>query len=140
MARSIITATEAKSAALLDLDIRSSYSGLDYRATGTGTDNVIIVQGDGPEALYTGGHTKIGELIAKAVHGAVTDAISRQNGLLARRPVSQRLYERGLSLKQVAAHVSGAGTNCCDGKIGHNCSRIHTTQPFLKRHWRSVTI
>ncbi len=103
MARSIITATEAKSAALLDLDIRSSYSGLDYRATGTGTDNVIIVQGDGPEALYTGGHTKIGELIAKAVHGAVTDAISRQNGLLARRPVSQRLYERGLSLKQVAA-------------------------------------
>ncbi len=103
MARAIITATEAKSAALLDLDIRSSYSGLDHRATGTGTDNVMIVQGDGPVANYSGGHTKLGELIAKAVHGAVTEAIYRQNGLQAKRPVRQRLLERGLRIKQVAA-------------------------------------
>ena len=101
MARAIITATEAKSAALLDLDIRSSYTGLDHRATGTGTDNVTIVQGEGPVAGYSGGHTKLGELIAKAVHAAVTEAISRQNGLVAERPVVQRLRERHLSLKQI---------------------------------------
>lgn len=106
MARAVITATEAKSAALLDLDIRSSYSGLTHRATGTGTDNVLIVQGDGAEARYSGGHTKLGELIAKAVHAAVSKAIARQNGLQAERPVSQRLRERGLDLKRIATAFS----------------------------------
>ena len=46
--RAVISATEAKSAALQDLDIRSSYSP-GYQATGTGTDEVLVVEGRGQE-------------------------------------------------------------------------------------------
>lgn len=102
MARTIITATEAKSAALLDLDIRSSYTPWDFRATGTGTDNVLVVQGEGAVERFAGWHSKIGELIAKAVHAGVTEAIARQNGIKADRDLFQRLAERKLSLEQIA--------------------------------------
>jgi len=47
MARAIITATEAKTAVLQDLDVRST-STPQNQATGTGTDNVIVVSGKGP--------------------------------------------------------------------------------------------
>nr|WP_321467238.1 adenosylcobinamide amidohydrolase [uncultured Desulfobulbus sp.] len=99
MARAIITATEAKTAALLDLDIRSTAHPWAYRATGTGTDSMIVVQGEGPLVRYTGGHGKIGELIAKAVHAGVTEALIGQNGIVAGRGVLQRLDERRLSLE-----------------------------------------
>ena len=101
MARAIITVTEAKSAALLDLDIRSSYTPWDFRATGTGTDNVLMVQGEGPAACSTSGHHKLGELIAKAVHAGVTEAIFKQNGLKADRNLFQRLADRKMSLEQI---------------------------------------
>jgi adenosylcobinamide amidohydrolase len=101
MARAIVTVTEAKSAALLDMDIRSTYLPLDYKATGTGTDNIIVVQGEGPDIPLGGGHTKIGELIAKAVHAGVTEAICKQNGIKPDRSVFQRLADRHLSLAQV---------------------------------------
>lgn len=104
MAWAIVTVTEAKSAALLDLDIRSTYTPWDHRATGTGTDTVIVAQGEGPSARYAGGHTKIGELIAKAVHAGVTEAISRQNGIQADRDVFQRLAERKLRIEQIAEY------------------------------------
>ena len=101
MARAVVAATEAKSAALLDLDIRSSYTPLDFRATGTGTDNVMVVQGEGPVERFAGGHTKLGELIAKAVHAGVTEAIFKQNGLRADRDLFQRLADRKLSLERI---------------------------------------
>lgn len=103
MALAIITATEAKTAALLDMDIRSSYTPLAFRATGTGTDNIIVVQGEGPEEIFTGGHTKMGELIARAVHAGVTEAVFKQNGLRADRGPVQRLADRRLSLDAIAA-------------------------------------
>ena len=74
MLRSIITVTEAKVIALQDLDIRSSYD-LTLQATGTGTDHVIIVSGDGPKVSYSGGHSKMGELMARAVTSATKEAI-----------------------------------------------------------------
>ena len=74
MARSIITITEAKTIALQDLDIRSSYNP-DIRATGTGTDEIIIVSGFGPRISAVGGHTKAGELMARVVTSAVREAI-----------------------------------------------------------------
>lgn len=101
MARAIITATEAKSAALLDLDIRSTALPWPYQATGTGTDSMIVVQGEGPLVSYTGGHAKIGELIAKAVHAGVTEALIGQNGIKAGRSVLQRLDERKLGLERL---------------------------------------
>ncbi len=102
MARAIITATEAKTAALLDLDIRSTALAWPYRATGTGTDSMIVVQGEGKLVRYTGGHGKIGELIAKAVHAGVTEALIGQNGIKAKRNLLQRLNERKLSLERLA--------------------------------------
>ena len=101
MARAIITATEAKTAALADLDIRSTALPWPYQATGTGTDSMIVVQGEGPLVRYTGGHAKIGELIAKAVHAGVTEALIGQNGIRAGRNVLQRLDERKLSLERL---------------------------------------
>lgn len=79
-ARAIITATEAKTAAFEDLQVPSSYT-KNVQATGTGTDSVIVVSGTtGPIVTYTGGHSKIGELIGKAVYEAVVEALGKQNG------------------------------------------------------------
>lgn len=78
MARAIITATEAKTAVLQDLDVRSTYEP-QYQATGTGTDNMVVVSGTGPAIDYTGGHSKMGELIAKATRTAVLAAIIKRN-------------------------------------------------------------
>lgn len=98
MTRAIITATEAKTAALLDSDIRSSYQPRRFRATGTGTDNIIVAQGSGQQIENAGGHSKMGELIAVAVHKGVTDAVFRQNGISASRNIFHRLQERGISI------------------------------------------
>jgi adenosylcobinamide amidohydrolase len=81
LARAVVTITEAKTAALQDLQVPSSYT-KGVQATGTGTDSVIVVSGSsGPKVTYTGGHSRIGDLIAKAVHQAVLEALEKQNGL-----------------------------------------------------------
>ena len=101
MSRAVITVTEAKTAALTDLDIRSSYTPWRNRATGTGTDNVLVIQGQGPWIEYAGGHSKLAQLMAEAVHEGVTRALAGQDGILAGRDVFQRLAERGLSLESL---------------------------------------
>lgn len=101
MTRAIICATEAKTAALQDLDIRSHYTPLVNQATGTGTDNIIVVQGRGIRINNAGGHSKMGELIAKAVYSGVKDAIYRQNGLITPRNIFQRLKERGIGVSEL---------------------------------------
>ncbi len=98
MTRAIISATEAKTAALQDLDIRSSYTPRIHQATGTGTDNIIVVEGEGIQVDNSGGHSKMGELIARAVYGAVQEAVYRQNGIVAQRNIFQRLKDRRISL------------------------------------------
>ncbi len=80
MSRAIVTVTEAKTAAFEDLKVPSSYT-KGVLATGTGTDSVIVVSGKaGPKVNYTGGHSRIGELIGKAVYEAVIEALGKQNG------------------------------------------------------------
>jgi|AMWB02.1.fsa_nt_gi adenosylcobinamide amidohydrolase len=80
MARAIITITEAKTAAFEDLKVPSSYTE-NVQATGTGTDSIIVVTGTtGPKITYTGGHSRIGELIGKSVHEAVVESLGKQNG------------------------------------------------------------
>jgi adenosylcobinamide amidohydrolase len=78
MARAIITVTEAKTAALQDMDARSSISP-ENQATGTGTDNMIIVSGKEPgkQIRHAGGHTKVGELLGISTKLAVTEAIKK---------------------------------------------------------------
>jgi len=98
MTRAIISATEAKTAALMDMDIRSSYGDGAYRATGTGTDNVMVVEGKGTLLKNAGGHTKLGELIAKAVYAGVQEAVLKQNRLFTARNIFQRLKERDITI------------------------------------------
>jgi adenosylcobinamide amidohydrolase len=81
MARAIITATEAKTAALQDRNYMSTATP-QVQATGTGTDSMIVVSGTDPEITirHTGGHTKMGELIAKATKTAVSQALKNFDG------------------------------------------------------------
>jgi len=85
MARAIITATEAKTAALQDMDARSSVSP-ENQATGTGTDNMIVVSGNwcGKPIRSTGGHTKMGELIGVSTKIAVAEAIKKHEASVAK--------------------------------------------------------
>ncbi len=99
MTRAIITATEAKTAALQDMDIRSSYTPMDNQATGTGTDNILVVEGEGEHVLdNAGGHSKLGELISTCVYNAVISAVEKQNQLIPNRNIFSRLMERRINL------------------------------------------
>jgi len=103
MTRAIITATEAKTAALLDMDIRTSYDNGKFRATGTGTDNVLVLEGTGALLEIAGGHTKLGEMMASVVYEGVKEAILKQNGLDAQRNIFLRLKERGIFVYDLVA-------------------------------------
>jgi adenosylcobinamide amidohydrolase len=81
LTRALVTCTEAKTAALQELMAGSNYStGI---ATGSGTDGTIIISNvDSPAHLTDAGkHSKLGELIGKAVKGAVKEALYKQTGL-----------------------------------------------------------
>mgnify|MGYP000359669681 FL=1 len=87
MVRSLITASEAKAAALQELAVNSRYScGL---ATGTGTDQVGIASRLTGEILLTGAgkHTKLGELIGLTVKDSIKKTLALQDSLT---PQSQR--------------------------------------------------
>ncbi len=74
----LVTATEAKTAALQETLIPSQYSnGL---ATGTGTDGIVLVSDKKSDNIIenTGKHSKLGELIAKAVKESIKEANLKQ--------------------------------------------------------------
>jgi adenosylcobinamide amidohydrolase len=80
--RALLTMTEGKSAALMELGVSSRYS--QDLATGTGTDQVCLAAPliDGAyEYAATNPHSKLGELLGKAVRAATKDALRWQNGL-----------------------------------------------------------
>ncbi len=81
LTRVIMTATEAKTAALQELAVNSRYS--DGPATGTGTDQIAVaaMAGDDPSLTSAGKHAKLGELIGKAVKSAVKETLGIQNSL-----------------------------------------------------------
>ena len=81
LARAVVTMTEAKTAALQRLAVRSLYS--QEFATGTGTDQYCIAAplGKGKPLTSTGPHVKLGELIGVAVRDATLEALRWQNGL-----------------------------------------------------------
>ena len=81
LTRSVVTLTEAKTAALMDLQVGSRSSS--SLATGTGTDQFAIAFPIGEKAPLTwaGAHTKLGELIGVAVKDSVLGALAWQNGM-----------------------------------------------------------
>ncbi len=93
LARAVVTMTEAKSAALQQLAIRSLYS--KNFATGTGTDQYCIAAPlkRGKPLTSTSPHVKLGELIGIAVRDATLEALRWQNGL---EPSTTRLLFHAL--------------------------------------------
>lgn len=89
LARSAMTITEGKTAALQQLAVRSLYS--KDLATGTGTDQYCLAAPlQGGKALTTAStHVELGELMAVAVRDATLEALRWQNGL-------EASYTRGL--------------------------------------------
>ena len=89
-ARAVVTMTEAKTVALLELATGSLYS--ENLATGTGTDQFCIAAPLDPTRKpkeATSPHVKLGELIGRAVRDATKEALRWQNGL-------EPSYTRGL--------------------------------------------
>lgn len=78
--QAIITATEAKSAALHELQAGSRYSS--YVATGSGTDTIMIVtRPNAPHTLYDAGHhSRLGSAIGALTKEAVKEALAHHAG------------------------------------------------------------
>lgn len=74
MAGAFITVTEAKVIVMEDMNIKSYYTP-ELQASGTGTDQIVVVSGLGDRAKYVGGHTKLGEMMARASTRAITAAL-----------------------------------------------------------------
>ncbi|MCW4017811.1 MAG: adenosylcobinamide amidohydrolase [Candidatus Bathyarchaeota archaeon] len=80
MVKAVITATEAKTAALQDLNVPSTYTPLN-QATGTGTDNVIIVSGAPAKSFPSKNvHPTISGLIGSSTKTAVAEALKKHDG------------------------------------------------------------
>jgi len=84
LVRTVMTATEAKTAALQELGVPSRYS--DGLATGTGTDQIAVacMLGTGVPLTGAGKHTKLGELIGRVVKAATKETLAMQNNLTPR--------------------------------------------------------
>ncbi len=105
MVAALITATEAKSAVLRDLDLRSRYTG--DSATGSITDSVTVTSnGVGKQLILAGPASKVGKVIGSCTRQAVRQALLKQEPFWGTRSVLDRLKERHLTLEKLAAEVS----------------------------------
>ena len=105
MVAALITATEAKSAALHDFDVRSRYTG--DLATGSITDSVTVAStGRGTPIVLGGPASKFGKVVGYCIRRAVAEALLKQEPFWANRSVFDRLKERHLPAEKIAAEVS----------------------------------
>ncbi|MEM2099156.1 MAG: adenosylcobinamide amidohydrolase [Candidatus Bathyarchaeia archaeon] len=103
----IITATEAKMAALKELDIRSRYSG--DEATGTITDAIVVAETNrGAPVVYGGPASPLGQLVGYCTRKAVKEAVMKANECMPNRSIFDRLRERHLSIEKMAFELSKA--------------------------------
>lgn len=79
--RTLITVTEAKTAALQELLAGSCYS--EGLATGSGTDGIAIISNEASELKLsnTGSHSRLGEIIGRLTKKAIKKALYLQTGL-----------------------------------------------------------
>ena len=105
MVATLITATEAKSAALRDFDVRSRYTG--DSATGSVTDSVTVASTCRGKPIILGGPpSKLGKAVGHCVRQAVSEALLKQEPFWGCRSVLDRLKERHLPLEKLATEVS----------------------------------
>jgi adenosylcobinamide amidohydrolase len=81
LVNTVLTATEAKTAAMWELDIRSRYSG--DVATGTITDAIIVAKTNRGAPIVIGGPaSKLGQLVGYCTRKAVKESIMKANAYL----------------------------------------------------------
>jgi adenosylcobinamide amidohydrolase len=117
MVAALITATEAKTAALRDFDVRSRYSG--DSATGSITDSVTVATTKKGVPIVLGGPASaLGQVIGHCARQAVTEALLKQEPQWAQRTVFDRLKERHLPVEKLAAEISKIkGKSVSTGKL-----------------------
>jgi adenosylcobinamide amidohydrolase len=112
MVRAVMTATEAKTAALQELAVGSRYS--KSLATGTGTDQIGIAVRLCTGSILTGAgkHCVLGELIGKTVHDAILETLKLQNSLTSEscRSTVYHMQRFGVTreslIRDITAHLS----------------------------------
>lgn len=107
LASTIITATEAKTAALRELDLRSRWSG--DEATGTITDAIVVAKtGQGPPIKYGGPSSALGQMISSCTRKTVKEAVTKAKvgGYTPNRSIVERLNERHLSIAKLSAELA----------------------------------
>ena len=113
LARALVTATEAKTAALQELLAPSRYSsGI---ATGSGTDGTVVVcdMNSDVKLTWAGKHSKLGELIGRTVIAAVKEALFLQTGMCAERQHSiiRRMDRFGVTEESIKETASQRGSD-----------------------------
>jgi adenosylcobinamide hydrolase len=128
MVDAVKTATEAKTVAMRELDVRSYFSG--DLASGTVTDTALVAcTKRGKPVKYAGTATVLGEMIGKAVKESVKKAIQKQEKMTVNRSLTQRLEERGIYLPNMITifsetHPTIRGDSKKLGKFTEELQRI----------------
>jgi adenosylcobinamide amidohydrolase len=73
LAEALMLSAESRAWTLLDFDVKSPVSG--RKASGTGTDSILVFSGNGPEIHFCGKHTLMGEMLADVVIRSLSDAM-----------------------------------------------------------------
>lgn len=133
VARALVTCTEAKTAAIQELQEGSKYStGI---ATGSGTDTTIVVA-NADSDLYlegAGKHSKLGELIGKVVTKAVKGALSKQSNLNPQRQhdIFRRLKRFGVNQQTIWALYQKEEKCAIKPVFLETCEAIAKEKPIL---------
>lgn len=134
LTRAIITATEAKTAALQELMANSRYS--EGLATGSGTDSMIVVSNEESSVhlFNTGKHVLLGEMIGQSVKEAVTKALSKQSGMNSDRQASieWQCKRYGITREQVKTYYEHCfGTTLKEGAEREELDRLDRDNDVL---------
>lgn len=130
LTRAIVTATEAKTAALQELMAASMYS--EGLATGSGTDSVIAVcNEDSPVVLYNAGkHVLLGEMIGQSVKEAVHKALATQTGMNPERQASieWQCKRYNITRERILSYATHIDAQADKGKLREVISSIDSEQ------------
>jgi adenosylcobinamide hydrolase len=131
LAGTLITVTEAKMAALGELDIRSRYSG--DQATGTVTDAIVVAEtSQGAPIVYGGPASPLGQLVGYCTRKAVKEAVMKANECMPRRSVFSRLRERHMPIEKLASELSKIKSlNADDKTLAISLTKMLTNDPTL---------
>ncbi len=100
-----LTATEAKVAAVQDLDVRSRYTGV--AATGTVTDSLLVAaSGKGERFDFGSPASPVGQIVAQCARKAVRQAILNYESEKYGGSIATRLKDRQLTVERLAGEIS----------------------------------